>query len=71
VPVALAERTSWPGVDRISGALSAWLYQAFLRRDVGVLAGMRLRPSLSLPQDEVLATFFDYLSTLPRLEPPG
>jgi hypothetical protein len=46
--------------------LAAWLYRAFLERDVVLLDGMRFRPAPELPEDEVLATCLDFLAGLPE-----
>jgi len=41
--------------------LTRWLYAAFLKRDLGFVAGMQLRTDVD---DAVLQRFFDYLRTL-------
>lgn len=42
-------------------ALTRWLFAAFLRRDIGVVEGMRLKVQVD---DPVLERLFDYLRTL-------
>jgi hypothetical protein len=42
-------------------ALTRWLFTAFLRRDLHLVAGMRLRTDVD---DAILQQFFDYLRTL-------
>jgi len=41
-------------------ALTRWLFASFLRRDLGVVEGMRLK----LPDDPILQRLFDFLRTL-------
>jgi nitrite reductase/ring-hydroxylating ferredoxin subunit len=41
--------------------LTRWLFAAFLKRDLGFVAGMRLRTDVD---DAILQTFFDFLRTL-------
>ena len=53
-----------PGLTRARLALSRWLYTAFLRRDLSVLAGMRLRTDAAR-QDPVLRPLLDFLAQLP------
>jgi aminopyrrolnitrin oxygenase len=54
-----------PGLTRPRLALSRWLFTSFLRRDLSVLQGMRLRPAAAR-EDPVLAALLDFIAQLPE-----
>jgi phenylpropionate dioxygenase-like ring-hydroxylating dioxygenase large terminal subunit len=56
---AFGIRRGFPGALRLW--LTRWLFAAFLRRDLGLVEGMRLRTDVD---DAILQKFFDYLRTL-------
>lgn len=48
------------------GALAAYLYRSFLRRDLDAMTGIRLRPYTGLPVDALMEQFARYLEGLPE-----
>lgn len=48
------------------GALTSYLYTAFLQRDLQPMTGIRLKPYTGLPVDAVMEKFARYLESLPE-----
>jgi phenylpropionate dioxygenase-like ring-hydroxylating dioxygenase large terminal subunit len=66
VRLAFAARPSRiPGVERISLAVSRWLFTSFLRRDLSVLHDMRFNPA-GAAEDTVLRELMDFTASLPE-----
>ncbi|WP_164018076.1 Rieske 2Fe-2S domain-containing protein [Pyxidicoccus trucidator] len=60
-----ARRGRVPGMDRLSLAVSRWLFTSFLRRDLSVLHDMRFN-AVGAAEDPVLKQLLDFTASLPE-----
>ena len=52
--------------DRLRLMVTAWLFNAFLKRDVSIMKDMQFRPSLVRSEDPVLFEYFRFLEQCPE-----
>ncbi|MCY1023341.1 Rieske 2Fe-2S domain-containing protein [Pyxidicoccus sp. MSG2] len=60
-----ARRGRIPGLERLSLAVSRWLFTSFLRRDLSVLHGMRFNPA-GAAEDPILRQLMAFTASLPE-----
>ena len=51
--------------DRFRLMITAWLFNAFLKRDVSILKDMEFRPCLARSEDPILFEYFNFLHQFP------
>lgn len=65
-PIFGVRRSKIPGLDRLKGLITTWLFSQFMYKDVAILEDMRFRVMLcDLPASQPLRQFLDFIDRLP------